>query len=288
MSSYITLISDASTGFFPQNRIGCFRAKLPRTLTFDKNRFQIGLTFISWPNNLYNLTDGTFKVKGIFPPQDLMDVHTSDGVVTLIGAIDPVVESMTLQVAPGHYQDVTELVNAMNDKLTASRFTSAEFRNYSSCAKYYQFQFNKTTELCSFVMAPVPTRADDPKIEVELSEELNVKLGFGVSGPAVLRADQKAPHTADLNLRQNAMFVYCDVLESNRILGNQISNLLTIIPQTGEHGRSAYFEPNSTAYCDLRYDSFDEIEISLRDDAGEVLGFNSGKVIITLHIKQRF
>ena len=65
----ITLISDSSLDVFPNNRIGSFRAKLPQTIRADKDRYRIGLSYISWPNKVYNVENGGITVKATGPPR---------------------------------------------------------------------------------------------------------------------------------------------------------------------------------------------------------------------------
>ena len=85
MSQYITLVSDANLDIFPTNRIGSFRSKLPQIVISDKDRFQIGVTYISWPNNVYNISESTITIKAIAPsrmtviePTDISENNDDD------------------------------------------------------------------------------------------------------------------------------------------------------------------------------------------------------------------
>ena len=148
------------------------------------------------------------------------------------------------------------------------------------------FEYNRTTDIVSCVV-----REGAPyRVRIILSKELFVKLGFGLSHDRSrsIYPPETAPHTADLDLGKNAIFVYSDILELNRLVGNKMLPLLAIVPYKGERGKVVNYEPYSVEYCDLRYDSFDEIKIDLVGDTGEILKFLSGKVFVTLHIKDKF
>ena len=67
--------------------------------------------------------------------------------------------------------------------------------------------------------------------------------------------DEIGHHTSDLNLGRSAIFVYCDILEAGRVVGNTITKLLSVIPVIGSHGSTAYFQPNFIEYCNLAYDN---------------------------------
>ena len=97
-----------------------------------------------------------------------------------------------------------------------------------------------------------------------------------------------ATQTADLELGNNALFCYTDIIKSSRIIGNRITSLLAILPFEGKHGEMSHFSPTNIEYCALAFDAFDEISIDLVNDFGEVLKFQSGKVILTLHVKDKY
>ena len=67
-----------------------------------------------------------------------------------------------------------------------------------------------------------------------------------------------------------------------------MTSLLAIAPWAGQHNGQTFFEPKITEYCALRYDVIDEINVQLVGDTGEILDFVSGKVFLTLHIKDIF
>ena len=60
---YITLTSDSSMDIFPDNTIGQFRVKLPKKISLDRRRHQIGLKYISFPHKTQNIKDGEIHVK---------------------------------------------------------------------------------------------------------------------------------------------------------------------------------------------------------------------------------
>ena len=284
------MVSDASASIFPNNRIGSFRVKLPKKLELDRQRHQIGLSFISWPNKLQNISDGTFRIRGILP-NATEEVMSHDG--ALITAITRHGETETRPAAiqAGYYKSPKGVIDAINNQIIANRFRTPEFRHNPTCAKFSELKYDTTSELVSFK----PTSHESPiaspcTVSLKLSGELYTKLGFGLtlSDSSWIRTDTVAPHTADLTLGKNAIFCFCDVIEENRILGNIIGPLLAVVPFQGIHGQTTYFEPKSIEYCDLRYDSITEIKIDLVDDTGQILKFTSGKVIITLHIKDKF
>ena len=137
------------------------------------------------------------------------------------------------------------------------------------------------------------------RVKVKLSKRLYVKLGFGLESdydldPFIVPqcefggSGRPSCYVADLNLGHTCLFIYLDVIEKDRIVGDQLTSLLAIVPWTGEHNGQTFFEPKIIEYCALRYDVIDEINVQLVGDTGEILDFVSGKVFLTLHIKDIF
>ena len=62
MAGYVTLASDSSLDFFPDNEISRFRVKLPRKLYLDRKRHQLGMKYLSYPMKSHNVHDGTVSI----------------------------------------------------------------------------------------------------------------------------------------------------------------------------------------------------------------------------------
>ena len=288
---YFTLMSDSSRKIFPNNRIGNFKVKLPHKYQYDRHKFEIGLSFISYPNNLYNIVDGRFKVRITMPYESTL---ARTGNRDYREVFRENTAAIKLGIESGFYGSIGEVLDAINTQLANARFkfSDPETASYNAYSKYTHFVYDHFTEKVQFKYQPVYAlpEGDQPIIQIRFSNELGAKLGFalGEFGPNWVDIDEIGHHTSDLNLGRSAIFVYCDILEAGRVVGNTITKLLSVIPVIGSHGSTAYFQPNFIEYCNLAYDSFDEIEISLRNDRGEILQFNSGKVCLTIHIKEKF
>ena len=83
-----------------------------------------------------------------------------------------------------------------------------------------------------------------------------------------------------------SIFVYCDV-EEPRIVGDVMTPLLTTIPVEGAHGDHIHKRFEKIHYHPLLRKNFTNIQISLRNDQGEKLKFERGKVTVTLHFRRR-
>ena len=282
MAGYVTLASDSSLDFFPDNEISRFRVKLPRKLYLDRKRHQLGMKYLSYPMKSHNVHDGAVSV--------LFFLQTNEDE-------DPV--QFDVEIEPGYYKHAHQLTTAINAAIAEipARFEE-RYRPIAENGVHLgtgavKLEYLGTTEKVSISAPLTPVY----NIRVQMSKELFVKLGMGVEADVEFESGDCCKHfrvpttgryTADLDAGQSAIFVYTDVIEADRMVGHRLVPLLAMAPITGSHGQQCYYEPRLVEYCTPRYDVIDEILIELTGDAGQLLKFTSGKVYLTLHIKDRF
>lgn len=96
--------------------------------------------------------------------------------------------------------------------------------------------------------------------------------------------------TADSGVDTNTMynmFVYCNLVE-NTLVGDVLVPLLRAIPiYHGDDDKYVGKNFNRIRYRPLARNFFECIEIQLADDTGELVNFQYGKAILTLHVKKR-
>lgn len=90
-----------------------------------------------------------------------------------------------------------------------------------------------------------------------------------------------------MNAGINAIFVYSDLVEHS-IVGNSKSQLLRIveIPRGLKFGQQVLVRYDKINYIPLLLHQIHRIQIYLKDDSGEVVGFNFGRVFVTLHFRK--
>ena len=282
MAGYVTLASDSSFDFFPENEIGRFRVKLPRKLYLDRKRHQLGMKYLSYPMKSHNVHDGTVSI--------LFFLQTNEDE-------DPV--QFDIEIEPGYYRHAHQVTGAINAAIAEipARFEE-QYRPIAENGVHLEtgqlrlvYQGRSEKVDISAPLTPVYN------ICMQMSKELFVKLGMGLEADVEFESGDCCRHfrlpttgryTADLDAGQSAIFVYTDVIEADRMVGHRLVPLLAMAPITGSHGQQCYYEPRLVEYCTPRYDVIDEILIELTGDAGQLLKFTSGKVYLTLHIKDRF
>jgi hypothetical protein len=99
------------------------------------------------------------------------------------------------------------------------------------------------------------------------------------------KATIRGEFSCDLQTSIHALYVYCDLLEYIHV-GDIKAPLLRVVDSGGENSDviTRYYE--RPRYIPVQKKSFDTIEIVIRDDTGERILFESGKVLLTLHFRR--
>ena len=82
------------------------------------------------------------------------------------------------------------------------------------------------------------------------------------------------------------IYIYSDVVAS-QVVGDVQANLLRVIAPKGSHGDVISENFEHIFYNDVRFKSFNTVEILLRGDTGRVIPFLGGVVEVTLHFRNK-
>ena len=93
-----------------------------------------------------------------------------------------------------------------------------------------------------------------------------------------------ASRVVNLN-NTHALFVYNDLIQP-QIVGDTLTPLLDVVAVQGGPGDLVCSRFDKPHYKPVLRKQFSDIHISLRDDQGELIRFEKGKVIVTLHLRR--
>lgn len=143
-----------------------------------------------------------------------------------------------------------------------------------------------------------------PHTSVSISPELAAILGFdrsefGTIATEAISIDKfisdlkNNSHTLNNSTNQvdyhrglHMLYVYCNIV-SGQIVGDVWAPLLKTVAVGGEHGSNVMKEYVSPQYIPVLTNQFSNITISIRDDAGEKVAFERGRVTATLHFRRQ-
>jgi hypothetical protein len=131
----------------------------------------------------------------------------------------------------------------------------------------------------------------DNNTTVRFSKNLATIFGFKenevYTRPSASKQFHQSNISPDLDQGFTSLYVYCNLVE-NRLVGDASVRLLRVIPVRNQKGiRSMYEEVAIPHYVPVTNTNTDVIEVNIRNDAGEVVSFRGGKVIVTVHIRKK-
>jgi hypothetical protein len=110
-------------------------------------------------------------------------------------------------------------------------------------------------------------------------------LGFGGKEVDINRT-QTSPFATDLSGGIRCLYIYCDIA-GYQIVGDTKARLLKVVPVEGKYGDTIFKTFDVPTYYPVGIKEFQDIKIDIRDDSGQKVHFNSGRVAVNLHIRQR-
>ena len=267
----LTLPSDSSLEYFPNNTLSHFRVQLPQELTFD-GPYEVGLTQLQYPRTWFNI-----------PEEDT---------IILVEQVEAnlALSYLTCKIAGGTYESVDQLVKLINLAIQRKikkvwRRSENFFLHYSAIENRVHFQCKRGPDSSDTVTSPC--------LRVSFSPAILLRLGF-IAGfnkhrsekPYYLRNGDVAEFTVDLDGGFKNIYVNTDIIKQTHYVGHTLQSVLRVVPIQGRRHEMVLFEPIRIDWFPLRFNRFRQIEISLTTDLGQYVKFERGKTVVTLHIRR--
>ena len=281
---YLTLPSNSSMKYFPNNTLTRFVTKLHNDVSLSGD-WEVTLVDIMYPRNWYNVNE------------QYVDVSL-DPSMTVEPKIEPH-ENLSpsyrhrVPIPSRRYDTMSELVSAINTSIAETfkapipSWCSEDYcrRLVSSFWPSFDYDADKRS-----VKVTIPRG-----IYVNLSEKLAEIMGMDaevefdavrlMSGESIAVNYKRC----DIEGGLHTIYVYCDVLECIPV-GDTMAPLLRIVDVSGarndEKQEMTHVQYDQPRYFPVQKKTFDTIEIDIRDDTGESIPFDAGKLIVTLHFRR--
>ena len=285
-SFYVTLPSDGSMESFPESTISHFKNKLPTTLEFKPDEWELAMTEMQYPTSCLNVRDCYIDILLLIPGSKplTMEFNVNNEYELTLNQISCEVRERykkfviidrnfyytvySLKVPDGYYKNSKYLIETIRDTLNKN------FPN-SGCS----FPYSKHKKIFS-----VNKDSFNHQL-IRFSENLACKLG--IDDPNLWIHSYRGTRPISLNCGSDSLFVYCDIVRG-QIVGSRTAPLLRVVPFTTETDLSVHhFEVRHRDYLPLSKRFFDSIEIDIRDEIGQRLAFVNSKVIVKLHFRRR-
>ncbi len=234
--------------YFPDNKLTRYTTKLPQTMELDGN-WEVGLSEIHYTHSWYNVKKGEMWLR----------LHYKDN--------KGVTKMKHYELHEGYYKTPKWLINQFNRLKGKESYESNFTLSISDIDHKAWLQLKKKNGNV-----------------ISISPGLQQALGFRLLAyePGFHRAD----FVADLSRGLTSLYVYCPLVE-HRTVGDTQAPLLRLVPIEGRDAQnvSRVFDP--VHYVPLVQCNFQTVEIDIRDDTGQPVPFENGRVVVTLHFRKK-
>ena len=267
---YITLLSNSSMTYYPQNTTSHFITKLPQHVTLE-GEWLIGLTEIQIPLTFQHVSKKLQNTEVMFAHEEKSCIAVQDLEKKSQKCIHAV-NNFHFDIPSGLYDNVDELLKEINKNVEKSHLEfSREAGGYVCIKKMCECEnkdhFFKPTDSLKKILGF--RRYIDGKIFVDEETVGNcpANLNSGLPSSLLIYSDLCAPYiTGDVYTR----------LLRNVTINFQKYNYGSIMVKN-------FSPPN---YFALLNSSFQTIEIDIRDEFVKSIPFDYGTVTVTLHFKR--
>lgn len=287
---YLTLPSNSSEQYYPDNTLTRFTTRLHSTLELEGS-WEVGLSEIIFPSSWITLDKKACKFSVMceqfpylnyeFMPEDLLE---------------------KLYIPQGHYESVEKIVEAINNEIDTTfekipkpdnnprvddyhgNFYTHGVHTRVLVGEFPKLKYDKLKQKVRFTISRLTGIAFSPVLA-------NV-LGLSSSQNPLFNDDEYedvmkifGERACDLTAGINSLYVYCDVIEHVPV-GDTKVPLLRIVDAKGPAHEIIHTIYENPRYIPLQKKNFDSIEIDIRDCFGEKISFESGQVVVVLDFQR--
>lgn len=262
---YITLPSNSSYPYFPENNACHFKTKLPQAFRLNPN-YEVGLSEIQFSNHYMNIDDKDLW----FEIRDYQ--HHNPG--TLKG-------NHIVLIPPGSYTNNSQFIRMLNALMREHIGPQSELYGR------IHFFYDPVAEKAGIGIEKDCVEKD--KVEHEVSVTFTPSLRRILKIGNIYKKKEGrfvGAGVVDLNPRFNSLFVYCDIV-TPRPVGDVMVPLLRALPLKDSSKETTHYIFEKPHYIPLERFEFNDIEILLNTDTGKIIPFINGHTIVTLHFRQK-
>lgn len=269
-SFYVTLASNVKS--FEENTISSFKTKLASKILLD-DKWKVGISSINFTKSWYNIEYDILLhlTKDISSEPSHLDLKLMTTKRGSFNNVRQFIYDDLVLLKKGFYDNIHSVIKAINSKLNES------FSEYGLTLVY-----DELTRKCSFEWTL-------DGINIVFPAELGNILGFEKKPPIVKTNKKYSMHgknMVDLSRGMHFMYVYSDLIDPVYV-GDALAPLLQTIPISNQlFGENVELRYENIHYHNLLCKEFETIEINIRDDMGQPIQFEFGRVVIVLHFKK--
>ena len=253
------LPSNASMEYFPDNTLSNFTVK-PSHPIENGDQLECALCEIIFPNRFLNIRNGSNNII----------------VYRMLHKRSHDYKRLEFTIPSGYYETIGSLLQALRDAV--GDITVHRLEGEASKA----FDFEETSG-----HVRIEVRHN---YSIQFGSDIALLLGFPTNERMshIISESVTGKHHATLSGGLNTMYVYTDIIKDQQV-GGIAAPLLRIVNldrKTNNEDQSSRIYQR-LHYVPLRTNRFDTVNVQLRDDTGELMHFEYGKVVVSLVFREK-
>ena len=315
---YINLPSNASLDYYPENTLSKFKVRLPQNIELDREGWECGLVEIHFPSKITPLWDGDSIYIGISSSIFSMGKKEFEGEEYELfkWKIEKIFANKQL-IKPKPFKVNTNRIIEEPNAVTIKKQFMPEKQNMSNGYEFIDSltRFFSTSKLIAKIeteneneaLINIEYSAEMKRLKLRLNPKRNKPfflafgaklariLGFSVDDRQVLFFETGEylwnDHLVDINANKPPFFyVYSNIIRPS-IVGDILAPTLRVVLLGTSNDASKKNDViaktfTQVNYYKLRIFNFQDIEIELRTNSGELVPFLYGCVNVLLHFRK--
>lgn len=276
---YLTLLSNSSHKYYRDNRTSRFKVHLTKEINLDEN-WRAALSEISYPHTIFNVSENSNCVilKYSYFTGNVKDIDTT-----------------RINIPVGYYPNVEGILKAINGQfmkaysmnLFAETLSTSSHTMITANMEELEHHLAFSTLTAQGRVADMSMKDYESAVEITLENRLAIQLGFSPTDNLV--DFEQSPQIANINFGwPQEVFVYMDIIEP-QIISDYFSQVIKIVKTLDHQTQFSELvnrEILNRNYLTLNKRRFQTITIELRDSSGELIPFQFGTSIVTVHFKK--
>lgn len=288
------------------NKISHFFTELPRVINLKSRHWEVALVEIDYPRTWNNIREDTSRITFYEKKQNVLrsdinhlpigNYNSSKGLITALNSLRLESFNSTFE-----YNRITNKVclNIFRDegiRLTSKLAMMLGFHNKTKFL-HDTLQDNHRSETESPTSNEVSVPTPDREVSIVSLNEREAMPAYTFIEASSYSSGNRNKRTPDikefngdgaldLNSGLYSIFIYTNIIEPV-LIGDSYAPLLRTVFIEGNYGdliQKIFTHPH---YITINTENLKMIEISLRNDQGEFIPFEYGKVMIKLHFRKK-
>lgn len=254
---FVTLLSNSSMNFFPDNKTSSFTVQLAEKITLNGS-WSVGVAEIHYNYNFFNVTTNNNCITAV-----RKDVGPAENSLKPLHIIN---------ITPGYYGCVEDLVETVNTEMRKHWLAGGSFISIDNI--HSRTVVDKATIY--------------EKLEkISFQGRLAMQLGF--EPDENILNHELSPYVGNISFGvPDQMLIYMDLIEPTYI-GHEKAYVIKIINtdvKKYKFGDICYKEYTHIHYMPVQKREFESVSVDIRDYTGSFMPFQHGILTIKLHFKK--